>query len=117
MSKKVKLSTEYPVVDDFKEAFKRHDSDVKVDQIKGFDRRVRGSPLLMRMVMVAQKLKDRPGEEEVEMKRMLMMFKMYRSSEKQAVERAAELEAEVSRLKAELQEKDEEMREWQRHFG
>ena len=71
----------------------------------------------MRMVMVAQKLKDQPGEEEVEMKRMRTMFKMYRSSEKQAVERAAELEAEVSRLKAELQEKDKEMREWQRHFG
>jgi len=104
MSKRVKLSTEYPVVDDFKEAFKRHDSDVKVDQIKGFDRRVRGSPLLMRMVMVAQKLKDKPGEELVEMKRMRMMVKMYRNSEKRAVERAAELEEEVNRLKEELQQ-------------
>ncbi len=110
MSKRVKLSTEYPVVDDFKEAFKRHDSDVKVDQIKGFDRRVRGSPLLMRMVMVAQKLKDKPGQELVEMKRMRMMVKMYRNSENRAVERAAELEAEVNRLKEELQEAREMIR-------
>jgi len=117
MSKRVKLSTEYPVVDDFKEAFKRHDSDVKVDQIKGFDRRVRGSPLLMRMVMVAQKLKDRPGQELVEMKRMRMIVKMNRSSEKRLNERVAELEAEVSRLKAELEEERQEFRDWQRNYG
>ncbi len=104
MSKKVKLSTEYPVVDDFKRAFKRRNSDVKVDQIKGFDRRVRGSPLLMRMVEVAQKLKDKPGEEAGEIKRAWDICRGYQITEPVLREKIKELEAENASLKEELQE-------------
>jgi len=98
------LAKEYPVVDDFKKAFKKLNSGVKVDQIKGFDRRVRGSPIMMCMVEVAQKLKDLPGEEAGEIKRAWSICRGYQIGEKGYKEKIKQLEAENASLKEELQE-------------
>lgn len=47
-----KLETEYPCVKHIKNRMKKND-DISVDQVKGFDRRVRNSPFLLVIVQYA----------------------------------------------------------------
>ena len=97
-----KLSVEYPVITNLKKKMKRN-KDITEDQIKGFDRRFRSSPVLFEVVKYMQELDNRAEEGEETIHRN-MNLQAYKSVAEHRLKIINEQKKEIEDLKKRIQD-------------